>query len=76
VWSETRLVSAAVSSAYDLAPDGKRLAAMLARDVATDAAHALDVPAQLLRRPAPTRTGAQMIRETVSQWMVTKPCSC
>jgi len=32
VWSATRLVCDAVSSAYDLAPDGKRLPTMLARD--------------------------------------------
>ena len=34
VWSETRLLSAAGLSVYDLAPDGKRLAAILASDQA------------------------------------------
>ena len=32
MWTETRLRSAASSSNYDLAPDGKRLAAFVADD--------------------------------------------
>jgi serine/threonine-protein kinase len=34
VWSETRLLNAGGASVYDLAPDGKRLAAILASDQA------------------------------------------
>jgi len=34
VWSETRLRNIGVASMYNLAPDGKRLAAMLAGDQA------------------------------------------
>jgi serine/threonine-protein kinase len=34
VWSEARLLEAAAMSVYDLAPDGKRLAAILASDEA------------------------------------------
>ena len=34
VWSETRLLNLGPISVYDLAPDGKRLAAMLANDEA------------------------------------------
>jgi len=32
VWAETRIRDLGTSTAYDLAPDGKRLAAMLADD--------------------------------------------
>ena len=58
VWTETRLRATAFSSNYDLAPDGKRLAALFADDASAE-----KPPTQLtfllnftdeLRRKAPT----------------------
>jgi serine/threonine-protein kinase len=50
VWSETRLQGFGVNSNYDLAPDGKRLAAILAGDEATHLTFLLNFFDELRRR--------------------------
>jgi hypothetical protein len=53
VWAENRLQNIGVNSNYDLAPGGKRLAAMLAGDEATHLTFLLNFFDELRRRVPP-----------------------
>jgi hypothetical protein len=50
VWSEIRLRNIGVASMYDLAPDGRRLAAVLADDEARQLTFLLNFSDELRRR--------------------------
>jgi hypothetical protein len=61
-WTEARLRDTGAYSNYDLAPDGKRLAAM----VADDATAERPVSAELFRRAPSPRPGEQIASHAAS----------